>query len=225
MNTCKECKHAEMCKWVDELEGRGCDFFDGEQGPCTDAVSRKNAVRCVLSSMFLAEASEKIEKLPSVNPQPCKDAISRDAVIKAVDAHTNEDGTLDDDISVILENLPTVTQKPKYWIDKDNKLYKMPDDIPQKSGKWIALVTRPMTNEEREYYSEQLDYCDGDAVIYDCPLPEEGQEVLITTCTGWVLIDTFFNDYDGCGFEGYDIEDVKAWMPLPKPYEPQESEE
>ena len=95
----------------------------------------------------------------------------------------------------------------------------------QKSGKWIALVARPMTNEEREYYSEQLDYCDGDAVIYDCPLPEEGQDVLITTCTGVVLIDTFFNDYDGCGFEGYDIEDVKAWMPLPEPYEPQESED
>ena len=33
MNTCKECIHAEMCKWIDELEGRGCDFFDGEQEP------------------------------------------------------------------------------------------------------------------------------------------------------------------------------------------------
>ena len=33
MNTCKECIHAEMCKWIDELEGRGCDFFDGEQKP------------------------------------------------------------------------------------------------------------------------------------------------------------------------------------------------
>ena len=50
--------------------------------------------------------------------------------IKAVDAHTNEDGTLDDDISVILEDIPSATQKPKYWIDKDSKIYKMPDDIP-----------------------------------------------------------------------------------------------
>ena len=33
MNTCKECIHAEMCKLIDELEGRGCDFFDGEQEP------------------------------------------------------------------------------------------------------------------------------------------------------------------------------------------------
>ena len=28
---CEDCCHAEMCKWIDELEGRGCDFFDGEQ--------------------------------------------------------------------------------------------------------------------------------------------------------------------------------------------------
>lgn len=23
---CEDCSHAEMCKWIDELEGRGCDF-------------------------------------------------------------------------------------------------------------------------------------------------------------------------------------------------------
>ena len=23
---CENCSHAEMCKWIDELEGRGCDF-------------------------------------------------------------------------------------------------------------------------------------------------------------------------------------------------------
>lgn len=26
---------------------------------------------------------------------------------------------------------------PRYWIDKDNKIYKMPDGIPTKYGKWI----------------------------------------------------------------------------------------
>ena len=34
---CEDCSHAEMCKWIDELEGRGCDF--GE--PCEDAISRE----------------------------------------------------------------------------------------------------------------------------------------------------------------------------------------
>jgi len=28
MDKCNECIHAEMCKWEDELEQRGCDFFD-----------------------------------------------------------------------------------------------------------------------------------------------------------------------------------------------------
>ena len=40
MNTCKECIHAEMCKWIDELEGRGCDFFDGEQEPCEKSMNK-----------------------------------------------------------------------------------------------------------------------------------------------------------------------------------------
>lgn len=35
------------------------------------------------------------------------DLISRSAAIKAVDRHTTEDGKLDEDISVILEEIPT----------------------------------------------------------------------------------------------------------------------
>lgn len=41
------------------------------------------------------------------------DLISREAVIKAVDRHTREDGTLDEDISVILEEVKTVFDKEK----------------------------------------------------------------------------------------------------------------
>ena len=41
------------------------------------------------------------------------DLISRKAVIEAVDRHTKEDGTLDDDISVILEEVETAFDKEK----------------------------------------------------------------------------------------------------------------
>lgn len=41
------------------------------------------------------------------------DLISRKAVIEAVDRHTREDGTLDDDISVILEEVKTAFDKEK----------------------------------------------------------------------------------------------------------------
>ena len=41
------------------------------------------------------------------------DLISRKAVIEAVDRHTRDDGTLDDDISVILEEVETAFDKEK----------------------------------------------------------------------------------------------------------------
>ena len=61
------------------------------------------------------------------------DLISREAVIEAVDRHTKEDGTLDDDISVILEEVKTAFDKEKvigqfknasYWLS----LYAPDDD-------------------------------------------------------------------------------------------------
>ena len=41
------------------------------------------------------------------------DLISRKAAIEAVDRHTRDDGTLDDDISVILEEVETAFDKEK----------------------------------------------------------------------------------------------------------------
>ena len=41
------------------------------------------------------------------------DLISRKAVIEVVDKHTRDDGTLDDDISVILEEVETAFDKEK----------------------------------------------------------------------------------------------------------------
>lgn len=81
-------------------------------------------------------------------------------------------------------------------------------------GWWIPLTKRPMTDEEREDYREWSDI--KGAMIFDCPLPEDGQEVLVSY-GGYVMVDTFCKD-DGCYFEGVDIDDVQAWMPLPEPY-------
>ena len=81
---------------------------------------------------------------------------------------------------------------------------------------WIPIKTRPMTEEEKEYYSEYLS--EGNGIIYDCPLPDDGQEVLITSKYGSVDKTTFYTD---CGnyFEQYeDYDEVIAWQPLPKPF-------
>lgn len=86
---------------------------------------------------------------------------------------------------------------------------------------WIPITKRPMTEDEKSYYESS---CYDEAEILNCPLPEDEEDVLITV-NGRTWIDTFIRDEtDGCYFESYDIDEVKAWMPLPKPYKA-ESEE
>ena len=88
----------------------------------------------------------------------------------------------------------------------------------QKTGHWIPVKFRPLTDEEQEEYP---DYC----YMADCPMPDEGEEILVSTKYGRV-------EKDECGFDdGYYLDsgcdwqtDIVAWMPLPKSYEPQESE-
>ena len=81
---------------------------------------------------------------------------------------------------------------------------------------WIPIKTRPMTEEEKEYYSEYL--FEGNGLIYECPLPDDGKEVLITSKYGSIDKTTFYTD---CGnyFENYeDYDEVIAWQQLPQPY-------
>ena len=97
----------------------------------------------------------------------------------------------------------------------------------EKPNKWIPITSRPMTEEEKEDFAERTGYDEKDFDdILSCPLPEDGETVLITDRLGNVEVDTFINDCDGCYFEcNCDMEDVKAWMPLPEPYKAEGSEE
>lgn len=87
--------------------------------------------------------------------------------------------------------------------------------------KWIKIESRPMDEEEREYYNEHYGYklTDDEAVIFCCQLPEHGQEVLVCNRYGHVWIDTFDDDPDyGVGFEtNGDMDGLVAWMPPPEP--------
>lgn len=81
--------------------------------------------------------------------------------------------------------------------------------------KWIPVEYHRITEDERK----ENDY-PADWVFYiDSPMPEEGQEILITT-SGGVGIDTCLNDGDSYYTDsGYDwCGDITAWMPLPEPY-------
>ena len=83
---------------------------------------------------------------------------------------------------------------------------------------WIPIKTRLMTKEETEHYFEHIDQrVDDTYTILDCPLPEDGEEVLVSWGNN-VCVDIFVRDTDGCYFEDRDIDEVTAWMPLPEPY-------
>ena len=78
-------------------------------------------------------------------------------------------------------------------------------------NKWIPFTRRPMTEEEQEDYPN----C---TFMFDCDLPEDGEEILISSGR-FVSLDTFCVDADGCYLDGGDdIDEDMAWQPLPKPY-------
>lgn len=91
---------------------------------------------------------------------------------------------------------------------------------------WIPIKTRPLTDEERkslsQYYGSNYEDT-ADEWAFDCPMPQDGQEILISTSYG---VSTDYCVFD-CTDEGmglYSLEElgdwdnVKAWMPMPEPY-------
>lgn len=58
------------------------------------------------------------------------DLVEREAVIEAVSEGCQELRGVYGRCEELINALPPVTQNLKYWIDKGNKIYKMPDDIP-----------------------------------------------------------------------------------------------
>ena len=86
--------------------------------------------------------------------------------------------------------------------------------------KWIPFHRRELTEEEQEM-------CPDWSYWLDCELPEDGEEILISSPTWGVYQDTFNNDgSDGCYLEGdEEIDDGMAWMPLPEPYKEEQHDD
>ena len=133
--------------------------------------------------------------------------------------------TREEAIEVLKEILEEATQYEDsvcYVTNVDAFSLQMAIKALEKEPAWIPIKTRPLIDEEKEEYAD-LGYSD-DSInfMYDCPLPEDGEEVLITTRYNEVKTDTFCCD-EGCYFETYcDEGDVKAWMPLPECYRGEE---
>lgn len=100
-----------------------------------------------------------------------------------------------------------------------------------KSQSWIPIKTEKISDEEKKELAEKYEMLPeefDDCWRYACKMPEDEQLCLITTSVwGYVCIDTFHIDEDGAEYfeEHEDEDDVRAWMPLPEPYEKEESNE
>lgn len=123
----------------------------------------------------------------------------------------------------LIDNAPTVEND--YNTGYQDGLEDGLNDI-RPTGEWIPVTTRDMTREDAKELlvdlSDLEDFYDNPESywLYNCPLPDDGQEVLVSTKWG-IRLTTFYSDVDyGNYFEEYeDRYDVDAWMPLPEPYE------
>ena len=95
---------------------------------------------------------------------------------------------------------------------------------------WIPITFRQADDEEYEktrevYDSYWADLPREECKVYDCRMPDDGQEVLITTSWGAVCEDTYHADDVLAGFEDHDDpDDVIAWMPKPGAYKKEDAE-
>ena len=108
----------------------------------------------------------------------------------------------------------------------DDFIKKVMIAVRPKIGQWIPVKFRPMDSEEREYWEDQFgeELADEDAVMFDCPMPEDGQEILVSY-RKWIAMDKCEIDGGCYGLEGNgDWDDVTAWMPLPEPYKDEVTE-
>ena len=94
-------------------------------------------------------------------------------------------------------------------------------------SEWIPVKIRKMTEEEKKYYKDHDLFCEADE-IFDCPMPEHEQEILITREVGGKRIvepDQCFNEDGYELWSDIDWADVIAWMPYPKPYKEEDNEQ
>jgi len=147
---------------------------------------------------FILKLLRAIEKV--LDSQPCEDAVSRQEVdeLSKELVHTTRDKA--DFLCNFWEGLqklsPVTPTRPTEWISVSERL-------PEKEGTY--LLWGKLTDDE-DYYCFIGDY-------------DEGCEKF-----GYWEQQFDLNTLGCLGDEFFEYECVMAWMPLPKPYEPQESE-
>ena len=86
---------------------------------------------------------------------------------------------------------------------------------------WIPIERRPLSDDEWENVPEEAKNIlyRQDCWVFKNQMPERGQEILICTEEGSIEIACITKKNDPRDWEG-----ITAWMPLPKPYQKEETE-
>lgn len=152
----------------------------------------------------------KVFELENKMAEPSEDCISRQMAIDVLETVGYDFS--DSELSEIeLEEVCEVVGDVKQ--DMINRIKRMTSAQPEQ--RWIPFTTRPLTEEEKEMYSEWDSILDG-------KLPDDGQRILVSVSVHGhehVQYDEFYTD-DWCYLDsGYEIgTEAVAWMPLPEPY-------
>ena len=185
--------------------------YDKFIGTCDDAVSiRKDALKTRVGNIvaYNVEWLKKhwqMEMDIVCGVKPCDDATSREWLMRKATERFYTTNYFNH-ISAMIEEAPSVTQKSGKWIPVSERL---PEDLEPVNITWVNH------NPER-YYEEFKDkpftatghYCKGRWYWYSS------------------VCQDYLEEYGRCDFDEIDTDiEVIAWIPLPKPYEPQESEE
>ena len=119
-------------------------------------------------------------------------------------------------LNTVIDNTPTIEPPEIQAIMKDYLVYQK--DL------WIPIEYRPMSEFEYNEFLAAYGYLEPEErKMFCCQMPEDQQEILISTKWGICLdkceIDLDDNDNPVYGLEERgDWDDVMAWMPLPEQY-------
>lgn len=123
--------------------------------------------------------------------------------------------TLEGDLKISLGDYVIRGTSGEYYPCKPDifeKIYEEQDDMTCKGTiTWHEVKTRPLTDEEQDQHPTW-------GMMVEGAMPQEGEEILVATKRGCVIVDTCLYDYD----EGYyldsgnDWDGIFAWTSMPK---------
>ena len=189
---------------------------------------------------------EKLARLLAMVQEPCEDAISRQDAIDAIYEHEFSNWCDKDEVSTILNDLPSVT--PKYIECEDTISREAVFNAIEREDKWLLAAKghNGLTEMAFSGLKARIDALlpvtqkSGKWIPVSERLPEEREWYLAVfkeKDTDYQLIPRVADyigkgenkwriiDEEGLCQEYRDILECIAWMSLPKPYETQESEE